>query len=189
MYTIIKGFYLLWFSVSILNFNIAQTQYVIDQNGTFSPIIENGTIIYLSDDEVSGPIPIGFTFSLFEEQYDTLFISSNGFVTFSPNGGDGCCQGQLLPDPDLPNNLIAFAWDDLNPGEGDTISYFLSGNIPGRKFIIDFKNIAQYNGDPITVQLTLIEGSNQLEIYTIQMSSDGKIGSKRKTTTITLKIG
>ncbi|MEZ4961979.1 MAG: CARDB domain-containing protein [Saprospiraceae bacterium] len=152
---------------------LTQTQYSIDQNGVFSPLSGNGDTIELTDDELSGPLPIGFAFAFFDQLYDTFYISSNGFITFSSNLEDGCCQGQFLPDPNLPNNLIAFAWGDLNPEEGGTISYFLTGVAPERKLVVDFEDVAQYNGNPISVQLILLEGSNQIEIHTTKMSSNG----------------
>jgi len=49
------------------------------------------------------------------EQFDTLAISSNGYVV--PGGGtseDQSFEAQDLPDPARPNNVLAPYWSDLN---------------------------------------------------------------------------
>ena len=82
---------------------------VIDQTGVFAPIdiISNGTEVTLDDDQVSGALPIGFTFNFYGSNYTDFYISSNGFVTFTGGQDSGCCSGGLLPTSNDENNLIA----------------------------------------------------------------------------------
>lgn len=79
----------------------------------------SGTVVPLGDDQVSAAIPIPFPFNFYGIDYTQLFISSNGFVTFTPTGNNGCCRGLPLPRADVLNNLIAPFWEDLNNPQGN----------------------------------------------------------------------
>jgi hypothetical protein len=48
-------------------------------------------------------------------------ISANGFITFSGDHGHRSYAGRGIPFPDLPNDLIAVYWTDLDPSQGGTI--------------------------------------------------------------------
>jgi len=154
--------------------------YVIDQTGTYAPMASpiTGTPVSLLDDELSAALPIGFNFDFFGTSYSNFYISSNGFITFSPQP-DGCCSGQSLPDPVGPNHLIAFAWEDLDPGNGgqpaaNLIQYTTTGVAPNRVLISEFFNVDHFvNGNNVTTQVMLYETSNIIEIHTTNMPSDG----------------
>jgi hypothetical protein len=101
-------------------------------------------------------------------------VSSNGFISFDAGAGAGCCTGQSLPNVAQPNNLIAFAWEDLNPSLGGTVSYSTVGSAPNRILVVQFSNIQHYGGgNPVTSQVLLYESSNAIEIHTGSMPSDG----------------
>jgi hypothetical protein len=135
--------------------------------GTFTPIA-------LVNNALSGAIPVGFDFDFYGTNYNELFVSSNGFLTFSNGGDNGCCSGGLLPNSDLPNNLIAFAWNDLNPELGGTIGYTTIGTSPDRIFVLDFSDIQHSGGgSPVSVQVKLFESSNLIEIHSTQNESNG----------------
>ncbi len=148
---------------------------------TFAPQAVSGsaTTVSLSDDAVSGFQPIGFTFNFFCNDYTDFRISSNGFITFNNSGSNGCCSGQNIPNGSNPNNLIAFAWEDLDPGNGgqpaeNLIRYETIGTAPNRILIVDFFNVDHYpNNNNVTVQLLLYETTNVIEIHTTNMPSDG----------------
>jgi hypothetical protein len=67
---------------------------------TFSwvDISATGTRLFLSDDEVSAAVPIGF----YQNSYAQAFISSNGFITFLDGQPSGCCSGQSIPATNRP---------------------------------------------------------------------------------------
>lgn len=151
-------------------------KYHIDQTVPFNPIAGTGTAVFLSDDVVSGALPIGFTFEFFGQPYSQFYISSNGFVTFNSDQPNGCCSGAFLPTADVPNNLIALAWEDLNPGAGGSIHYFTTGNAPNRRLVVNYSNVPHYPANlPVTMQLILFEGSNGIEIHTTNMPTDGGV--------------
>ncbi len=76
----------------------------------------SGTRLHLADDQVAGPISIGFSFKFYGHDYTQVYVSSNGFITFNSNAGDGCCKGDPIPTPGGDaDNLIAAFWDNLDP--------------------------------------------------------------------------
>ena len=153
--------------------NATTSGYIVDQTGVFGPIVGAGTPVVLSDDQTSGALPIGFNFDFFGTNYSNFYISSNGFLAFTPEI-NGCCTGQLLPDATSPNNLIAFAWEDINPGAGGSIDYFTTGVAPNRQLVVNFTNVPHFgSGNQITVQTVLNETSNAIEIHSTNMPSDG----------------
>ncbi|MCH8902389.1 MAG: T9SS type A sorting domain-containing protein [Bacteroidetes bacterium] len=153
--------------------SVSSNIYKIEQPITFAPIAGTGNSVLLTDDEVSSGFKIGFKFAFFGAEYDTFYICSNGFITFTANSNVGV-GAQTIPDFALPNNLIAFAWEDLDPGLGGSIDYRVIGDQPNRKQVINFKNIPHYlGGNNVTVQVILYEGTNIIEIHTTAMPSGG----------------
>jgi hypothetical protein len=151
--------------------------YVVNQTGTFAPVASAGTAVTLGDDAVSGNLPIGFSFPFFGNTYSEFYISSNGFITFNGASGSGCCSGGTLPASDAINNSISWAWNDLNPVSGGTISYETIGATPNRRLLVTFTNQQHYaNGAPAnTSQIILYETSNIIEIHTSSISDDGSV--------------
>ncbi|MEI6311231.1 MAG: hypothetical protein WCP57_03125, partial [Bacteroidota bacterium] len=146
----------------------------------FAPIALTGlaTTVALADNELSTCNPIGFPFRFFCNDYKNFYISSNGFITFTPAIGDGCCAGQVLPNAANPNNLIALAWEDLNPSLGGTISYETQGVSPNKRLIVQFSNIMHTGGiDPVSGQIILYETSNRAEVHLTSMPGPGSISN------------
>ncbi|HIO73378.1 MAG TPA: T9SS type A sorting domain-containing protein [Flavobacteriales bacterium] len=98
---------------------------------------------------------------------------------FPGNPGSGCCTGQSIPNNSDPNNLIAFAWEDLDPGTpgGGTIEYFTKGTAPNRTLIVNFIGVPHWPGPSpnldVTSQVVLYETTNVIEIHTTNMTTDG----------------
>lgn len=155
--------------------------YEVDQTGTFAPvdISASATNVSLGDDSVSGALPIGFDFNFYGNDFSNFFISSNGFITFSSGSGNGCCSGQNIPNTSTPNNLIAFAWEDLDPGNGgqpaiNVVRFSTEGSAPNRVLIMEFFNVDHFpSGGGVTSQVHLYEGSNVIEIHTTSQPAGG----------------
>lgn len=133
------------------------------------------TSLTMANEELSAAIPLGFSFDFYGTNYTDAFVSSNGFLTFSNDGNNGCCEGGLLPDAGTPNNLIAFAWNDLDPSLGGTIGYTTIGTAPNRVFILDFTDIphATSGTNPVSAQIKLFETSNLIEVHSTNNATDG----------------
>jgi len=129
----------------------------IDSNHSEGPeyswrdITSDGTLITgLVDDNVSTPINIGFDFPYYGSVYSSFYISSNGFISFTPTF-HGCCSGQPLPSNDDINNIVAWMWADLHPQSGTV--HVLSET---DKVIIQFTDYGEYGGfGTVTSQVIL----------------------------------
>ena len=154
-------------SVTLSGNNICSGTYSIT-SGAFSPIATgSSSIVALSDDALSGALNIGFPFNFYCNTYTQFYISSNGFITFSVNSGNGCCTGQLIPNVNLPNNLISAAWTDLDPGVGGSITYATIGSSPTRSLLVKYINVPIYGSSvTVTTEIRLFETTNIIEIHT-----------------------
>jgi len=134
----------------------------------------SGIAVSLTDDEVSGAVPIGFPFNFYGSDYTSVYISSNGFITFTPGLNNGCCEGQDIPAVAGPNNLIAGYWTDLDPSSGGTIYYKTTG-APDSRFIVQFMNVPLIGGTTTaTFQIMLHEGTNNIEMQFPDSSTNGQ---------------
>jgi hypothetical protein len=113
--------------------------YTVSTVGTYAPISGTGTSVALTNDEITADLPIGFTFNFFGTNRTVFRIVSNGYIRFT--GTNVSSTAQTIPDVGAPNDLVALAWEDLNPGGGGTIQYFTTGTTPYRKLIVNFTNI------------------------------------------------
>ncbi|HEY3215837.1 MAG TPA: S8 family serine peptidase [Candidatus Eisenbacteria bacterium] len=102
------------------------------------------------DDAISGPIAMGMSFPFYGNSFSTLYVSTNGFLSFSPGTGAPYVN-QPLPNAGAPPNLIAPFWDDLVfPGQ-NAYSYF-----DGSRFIVSWVGVQHYgDGGPYTFQVIL----------------------------------
>lgn len=138
-------------------------------------ISASGAFISLTDDQTSGAIGMGFGFNFYGLNYTNAFVSSNGFMGFSPGMSHGCCSGPLLPDIDFPNNLIAGLWEDFNSPQGNIRTQTL-GVVGSREFVVGFYDVAHYfNGPLVTFEMIIHEGTNNIELQYGNIVSDGGI--------------
>ncbi len=164
-------------SLSVASAPVACTDYQVAQI-THAPIAGAGTAVTLSDDQLSGLLPIGFPFVFMCDTFTQFIISSNGFITFDPtNFGSGCCSGPVLPNGGTdPDNLIALAWNDLYPPGGGGINYFVTGTAPNRRLVVNYTALPHCctSAPPtVTGQIILFEGSNAIELHSTSITNDG----------------
>lgn len=119
----------------------------------FVDLSQEGIQLSLEDeDRVSISLP--FTFKFYGVEYNTLWISSNGWLSFGSDPGTSAFSNVSIPNGDAPNNIIAPLWDDLDPLAGGSI-YYLADSI-NQRFLIQFENVPFYNADSETVSFTVI---------------------------------
>ncbi len=112
-------------------------------------------------DDCSVEIPIGFSFDFYGESHDRVTVSSNGYLTFGPNGDQpvGFCP----PASNPANAVIAAFWDDLNPAAGGGVFYLLEGTAPGRRLTVEWAGVPYFPAEgAATFEVTLFESSNQI---------------------------
>ncbi len=75
-------------------------------------ISDRGTLLPLmGDDSIAGPLPVGFPFPFYGELYDSIWVCTNGFVTFAQSIAN--YLNQPLPNATAPKLMLAPFWDDL----------------------------------------------------------------------------
>lgn len=133
----------------------------------FAPEPAGGSRLTLSDDQLSPPIPLGFSFRYFDRTYDTVVVSSNGFLAFGGGTSSGCCAGSTIPVPDGDDGIVAFAWTDLYPPGGGSLTFETRGSAPNRRFVLSATDQAWCCEDipRVTAQVILFEGSDAIEMH------------------------
>jgi hypothetical protein len=105
----------------------------------------------LKDDDYSEPLDIGFSFPFYGQNYDTFFVSSNGFIGFGTPSDFANHTNMPVPSEKTPNNIIAPLWDDLSPEDGTILYYHYRD-----KLIVQFDNMNNYrDGGTATFQIIL----------------------------------
>jgi len=128
----------------------------------------------LGDDTVSSAIPLGFGFNFYGNQFTNIYVSDNGWVSFTAPAFSTAFRS-AIPSTSTPNNLIAAWWSDLDPDGTETITYFTTGTAPNRKFIVNYGAVPTYTfpDTTVTAQIVLSEGSNTIDIHCTDCSNPG----------------
>ncbi|MBN2541862.1 T9SS type A sorting domain-containing protein [bacterium] len=138
----------------------------------YTPIDITGAVLFgFSGDDARDTLPLPFSFNFYGEDYDTLYISSNGFLSVFPLTSSSYIN-YCLPDLSEPNGLICPYWDDLNINdtlpEPSGIYLKSEGTTPERKFHIIFWNIyAPYfsESDKVTFEVIICEDNSMIFNY------------------------
>jgi len=115
-----------------------------------------GTVTPLSDDQNVGPFDLGFNVTFYGNTFNSIRICSNGFLSFTSTSNS--LSEMPIPNAGEPNNLIAFFWDDLNPGAGGTVYRY--ADPATHWFTVQFTNVPHYSvGGPYTMQVIVTDQS------------------------------
>jgi hypothetical protein len=160
--------------------DVVQSQYTYGTAATaFETLTGAATTLGLGDDQITTAIPMGFDFELYGETFSDFYVSSNGFIYFTPNGGMTVSQSntaQTLPNVGIPNGLVALFWEDLDPSAGGTIKFQVFGSAPNRKLVVAFNAVPYWNSPEIaTGQIHINESSNIIEIHIEEAGFSGRL--------------
>ncbi|MCK4893111.1 MAG: carboxypeptidase regulatory-like domain-containing protein, partial [Calditrichia bacterium] len=116
----------------------------------------SGTLIPLSGlNSASSAIPIGFTVSFYGEDYNTLRVCNNGWLSF--NTVSVSYNNTELPSNLAPRALIAALWDNLNMQTDSRVYYFADTT----RFIVQWENLYTATGfGPYTFQAIIFKNGN-----------------------------
>ena len=135
----------------------------------FSPYtILGGTNVTMTDDFITGVLPIGFQFCFFGNTYTQFYIGSNGWIGFTP-GQPIAFTATAIPSAGafVPKNCIMGPWNDLNPGfgAGPYVKYQTQGVAPFRRLIVQWNNCPMYQctSTTSTFQIVIFESTNIIE--------------------------
>lgn len=131
---------------------------------TYAPETYAGTAVTLSDDAISGSLPIGFSFCFLGNTYTNFYIGSNGWVGFT-GGQPTAYTSASIPSAaaNVPKNCIMGPWQDWLPGS--TIKYQTIGAAPNRKLVVSWDNSPMFSCTTNLgkFQIVLHETSNIIE--------------------------
>jgi hypothetical protein len=130
-----------------------------------------------SDDTFSEPIPLGFDFDFYGNTYNQVNVSTNGYISFTPQVGGSLSPWQFnstIPNADFNvKNAFLGCFHDLNnsvqSGPAGTLTYAVLGSAPYRKFVVLFDNQAHFSCAEIksTFQMILYETLNIMDVQLI----------------------
>jgi hypothetical protein len=109
----------------------------------------------LADDNHVGPFPIGFTFNFYGNDYTEFYVQSNGLVNF--DNSYITLSNYQIPLADSYNNLIAWLWDDMDPGNALTHVYYQT---MGNMLVIQFAHYFEFPDGGAWVDAEMILYSN-----------------------------
>ncbi len=152
-----------------------------DLTSTFAPLTAKNS----GDEGIAGPIDIGFEFPFFSGAqspgaFKQLYLSPNGFVSFSPFVGD-ISTNRALPGTLGPSNCIAFFWDDLDLSAAGRI-YCATDSVAGA-FTIQFQDAPiKATGARVTCQLVLkTSGEILMQYKSVGVSNACTVGLQNAT--------
>jgi hypothetical protein len=109
---------------------------------------------------ISEPVNLGFQFSFYGQEYNSLRICTNGWMSFTTYSVS--YNNLALPNLLAPRALIAPFWDYLN----FTANSHIYVENQGSKFIIQYQNIYRVMGDgPFNFQVILYANGNIILQY------------------------
>jgi hypothetical protein len=135
-------------------------------------ITTNGTVAAQSDDIVTGPYDLGFSFPYYGQTYTSVMVGSNGYITF----GD---QSVTLyppcpPNTGIPNGVVYVFGTDLFPTAGQCKYY---ADAAGQRFIVSWDNCPHFGGSPIFNFQVILDANGGVTLnYGTMGGTDAVIG-------------
>jgi hypothetical protein len=159
---------------------------------TFDDISATGAVIagLTGVDDTAVSIPIGFTFPLYGVNNTTVFVSSNGLLTFA-TVNTGFTNADLTTAPAQAS--IATLWDDLHtaggqPGSG--VYFQVSGDGANQHLTIQWNQIRFFSGgaagDTITFQAQLF-ADGRIKLNYPDLTSGAAAGNNGASATAGIK--
>ena len=149
----------------------AQTNYAVYQIPYNPDPFMAGTLVPGTnvDDGHSSVIPIGFSFFYYGAYFDSLVVSTNGYLTFDTSfaGAYSPYSTFVIPSTSAPFNAIMAPWQDINPGVGGEIRFAVNGTAPFRRFVVSYHNIPMFSCTSLlfSQQIILYETTNIIETH------------------------
>ena len=112
----------------------------------------NTTVLSLTGDDAVAQVSLPFPVPFYESAVTTLWVDTNGYVSFANPGGSHPYDGTNIPAPSAPNSMVAAFWDDLVVDASASVRTATTGSAPNRKFVVEWRNV--YRKGDTTARLT-----------------------------------
>lgn len=116
---------------------------------------------FMNDDASSTPINLPFTFNFYGANHSTVFINTNGNISFNTYYS----QFTANPFPDASYNMIAPFWADVDTRDFATMASNIYYKITPTTLIVKWENVGYYNGHfdkHNTFQLIITDGTDPI---------------------------
>ncbi len=151
---------------------IAQNDYAVSPI-PFQVYTATSTVQGTLDDAFTPAIALGFDFNYFGNNYSEVYVSTNGYISFTAETG-GYSPWNItapFPNPTLGvNNSILGSYHDLNNSNAEgTITYSLVGTAPYRRFVVIFNNQSHFSCTVLksTFQIVIYETLNIIDVQVV----------------------
>jgi hypothetical protein len=140
----------------------------------------------MADDDVTFAISLGFNFSFYRRNYDKVYISSNGFISFMDfNVTFFEPEDCFVPHFESPNSVIAVYCDDFNPNSAGDIYYWRDLN--NSRFIVEWYQVPLYGTSNYETMELILYNDNKIVMQyqsLVDNSLDGTIGLENEDGTL-----
>ena len=137
-------------------------------------IADNDNRLQPGDDWNSGALDMGWTFEFYGEEFDDLYICSNGWASFSNQSTN--YQVRELPNNTAPENFLAPMWVDLNPSAGGAMYFFSDAD--EEIAVVSWVEVPYYGTNAAqTMQIVLTGDGAILYQYGDDNHQDGRVYS------------
>ena len=117
-------------------------------------------------------IQIGFDFSFYGNDYNTINICTNGFLSFT--SAATTYSNTTIPDSNEPNNMLAVYWDDLNFEPRGTCYYYTNN---ADSFVVAYVGVPHYSDDGLFTFEVILLSSGKI-IYQYQEASGADVNQE-----------
>lgn len=153
--------------------------------------MSTGTELDMIDDDQTGDLALGFTFTFYGEDYTTARVLSNGALVFNAITPYEFFQGTQCPLPfsSVVDGMIAFYQRDFNPADPacgeDCHIYWATGNDGTNDwFGVSYEAVPVWHepedpADPVTAQVILYDDGTiriQIEDSGLETGADAMVG-------------
>ncbi|MCP4581565.1 MAG: T9SS type A sorting domain-containing protein [candidate division Zixibacteria bacterium] len=125
---------------------------------------------YGLDNGNSGQLEMGFDFDYYDNTYDALNICTNGWASFN-SGTIIQWENEEIPSWNLPNNMLAAFFDDLNMDYGGQV-YFYTNNTDSA--IVTFHEAVDSRQEGVYTFQIILEAPNNV-IYQYNSMGPGRL--------------
>ncbi|MCA9242378.1 MAG: hypothetical protein KDA32_00375 [Phycisphaerales bacterium] len=144
----------------------------------FIDISSTGTLITAisSADDAGVVIPIGFSFTFYNQPFVNIGVSSNGYMSFGTDLDDA--SNDTIPNSTrTPDGFIAPLWDDLSARDAFAGIYReVRGVAPDRQLIVQWNKLPQAADEgnlnaAMTFEAILYESDSSIEFRYLQLAT------------------
>ena len=161
--------------------------YVADDSASFDfqNISVTGVNVNAGDETTHGPISLGFTFRFYGNPYSEVYLSSNGWISFTVPGDADPSNDCPFPNADGQDNLIAGIWDDLDAaptGAGVYCQGYIAGSCPyggyaGACFIVQWDGVVHFGSTDIATFEIILFDNNEILVQFQDSGTESGSGS------------